>query len=86
MPLKAINIGDGIRGETPVFNGTGVPIKNLFDYLETGEPIETFPDDFDTVKREQVVTILQLSEKLIQSQPGYFNALPGNSSVKPTSF
>ena len=44
-----------------------MPIKNLFDYLETGETIETFLDHFDTVKREQVLKVLQLSEKLIQS-------------------
>ena len=67
MPTKVINIDREILGGTPVFNGTRVPIKNLFDYLETGETIETFLDDFDTVKREQVLKVLQLSEKLIQS-------------------
>ena len=67
MPEKVIKIDSEILGGTPVFNGTRVPIKNLFDYLETGETIETFLDDFDTVKREQVLKVLQLSEKLIQS-------------------
>jgi uncharacterized protein (DUF433 family) len=43
------------------------PIKNLFDYLETGETIDTFLQDFDTVSREQVLKVLELSEKLIQS-------------------
>ncbi len=38
-----------ILGGTPVFNGTRVPIKNLFDYLETGETIEIFLQDFDSV-------------------------------------
>lgn len=67
MPIKAINIDSEILEGTPVFDGTRVPIKNLFDYLETGETIETFLDDFDTVKREQVLKVLELSEKLIQS-------------------
>ena len=67
MLTKVINIDPEILGGTPVFNGTRVPIKNLFDYLETGETIETFLNDFDTVKREQVLKVLQLSEKLIQS-------------------
>lgn len=67
MLTKVINIDNEILGGTPVFNGTRVPIKNLFDYLETGETIETFINDFDTVKREQVLKVLQLSEKLIQS-------------------
>jgi len=67
MEGRIINIDPEILGGTPVFYGTRVPIKNLFDYLETGETIETFLNDFDTVKREQVLKVLQLSEKLIQS-------------------
>jgi uncharacterized protein (DUF433 family) len=64
---KAINIDPEILGGTPVFNGTRVPIKNLFDYLETGESIDEFLEDFEGVKREQVLKVLSLSEKLIQS-------------------
>ena len=67
MLTKVINIDHEILGSTPVFNGTRVPIKNLFDYLETGETIDTFLQDFDTVSREQVLKVLELSEKLIQS-------------------
>jgi len=55
MLTKVINIDHEILGGTPVFNGTRVPIKNLFDYLETGETIDTFLQDFDTVSREQVL-------------------------------
>jgi uncharacterized protein (DUF433 family) len=43
------------------FFGTRVPIKNLFDYLETGDSIETFLDDFDSVKKEQVIKALEMS-------------------------
>lgn len=67
MLTKVINIDAEILGGTPVFNGTRVPIKNLFDYLETGETIDIFLQDFDTVSREQVLKVLELSEKLIQS-------------------
>ncbi len=67
MLTKVINIDADILGGTPVFNGTRVPIKNLFDYLGTGETIDTFLQDFDTVSREQVLKVLELSEKLIQS-------------------
>jgi uncharacterized protein (DUF433 family) len=67
MLNKVINIDPEILGGTPVFNGTRVPIKNLFDYLETGETIEGFLRDFDTVTREQVLKVLELSELLIQS-------------------
>ena len=73
MPTKVINIDSEILGGTPVFNGTRVPVKNLFDYLETGETIETFLNDFDTVSRDQVLKVLQLSEKLIQSSSEILN-------------
>lgn len=51
---------------TPVFAGTRVPIKNLFDYLEGGDSLDVFLDDFPTVTREQVQAVLELSrEKLL---------------------
>jgi uncharacterized protein (DUF433 family) len=64
---KVINIDPEILGGTPVFDGTRVPVKNLFDYLETGESIDEFLEDFEGVKREQVLKVLELSEKLIHS-------------------
>jgi len=45
---------------TPVFRGTRVPIKNLFDYLEAGDNLEVFLEDFPTVSREQVIGVLEL--------------------------
>jgi len=42
----------------PCFHGTRVPIKNLWDYLEGGEPLEEFLDDFEGVSREQAVAVL----------------------------
>lgn len=45
---------------TPVFRGTRVPIKNLFDYLEGGDSLDVFLDDFPTVEREQVIGVLEL--------------------------
>ena len=52
-------------GGTPVFAGTRVPIKNLFDYLETGESLETFLDDFPTVTREQALGLIEASREYI---------------------
>jgi uncharacterized protein (DUF433 family) len=63
MEGRVINIDPEILGGTPVFFGTRVPIKNLFDYLETGDSIETFLEDFDGVKREQVIKVLEMSQK-----------------------
>ena len=50
-------------GGTPVFTGTRVPIKNLFDYLEGGDSLEEFLDQFPTVSREQAQGVLELSRK-----------------------
>lgn len=47
-----------ILGGLPVFRGTRVPVKNLLDYLATGETIDRFLDDFPTVTRAQVVQFL----------------------------
>lgn len=48
-----------ILGGMPVFKGTRVPVKNLIDYLATGETIDAFLDDFPSVTREQVIRFLQ---------------------------
>ncbi len=66
MEKRIINIDPEILGGTPVFFGTRVPIKNLFDYLETGESIDYFLEDFEGVQREQVIKVLEMSHKLIE--------------------
>ncbi|HEY0347931.1 MAG TPA: DUF433 domain-containing protein [Pyrinomonadaceae bacterium] len=53
---------------TPVFTGTRVPIKHLFDYLEGGDTLEIFLDDFPTVTRDQVLGVLELSRDTLLSQ------------------
>jgi uncharacterized protein (DUF433 family) len=47
-------------GGTPVFRGTRVPVKNLFDYLVAGDDVEVFLDDFPTVSRQQINSFLKL--------------------------
>lgn len=73
MNGKVINIDPEILGGTPVFFGTRVPIKNLFDYLETGESIELFLEDFDGITKEQVVKVLEMSQKLIETSTNILN-------------
>ena len=51
-----------ILGGEPVFKGTRVPVKSLFDHLEAGDSIEDFLDGFPSVKREQVITLLEESK------------------------
>lgn len=76
METQIINIDPEILGGTPVFFGTRVPIKNLFDYLETGETIEYFLDDFEGVTREQIVAILEMSQKLLESSSNFLHENP----------
>lgn len=67
MDGQVINIDQEILGGTPVFFGTRVPIKNLFDYLEIGESIETFLEDFEGVRKCQVNRLLEMAQKLIEN-------------------
>ena len=56
-----------VLGGMPVFAGTRVPVKTLFDYLEHDHPLDEFLDDFPTVKREQALAVLELmKEKLLE--------------------
>jgi len=51
-----------LSGE-PVFTGTRVPLKNLFDYLEAGDSLEVFLDAFPDVSREHAVAALELARE-----------------------
>ncbi|HEX8161683.1 MAG TPA: DUF433 domain-containing protein [Pyrinomonadaceae bacterium] len=55
-------------GGTPVFAGTRVPIKNLFDYLGGGDSLDVFLDDFPTVAREQALGVLEEYREWLASQ------------------
>ena len=57
-----------IMSGTPVFKNTRVPIKNLIDYLETGESLDDFLEDFPSVSREQVVQTLKLAREVLLTQ------------------
>ena len=48
-----------IMGGTPVFVGTRVPFQTLLDYLEAGDPLGEFLDDFPSVSRDQAVAALE---------------------------
>ncbi len=63
MKNEVIEINPEKVSGTPVFAGTRVPIKNLFDYLEGGESLGDFLEGFPPVSREQVVAVLEMAEK-----------------------
>lgn len=52
----------------PVFVGTRVPVKNLFDYLEGGDDIDEFLDDFPTVGRTHAIAVLEMCKQILESE------------------
>jgi len=71
MDAKSIVSSDPeILGGTPVFAGTRVPLKNLIDYLEGGDSLEEFLEDFPSVSREQAVAALELAKDALVSIAG----------------
>ena len=58
-----------LAGE-PVFAGTRVPLKNLFDYLEAGDSVDVFLDAFPDVTRQQVVAALELAREAVTAGTG----------------
>lgn len=56
-----------VLGGTPVFKGTRVPIKALWDYLKAGDTVEEFLEDFPSVKRDQVIALLERAQKRVVS-------------------
>jgi uncharacterized protein (DUF433 family) len=59
-----------ILGGTPVFRGTRVPFQALLDYLEGGQTLNEFLDDFPTVTREAAVHALEHAKSLVVSELG----------------
>lgn len=57
-----------ILGGTPVFRGTRVPFQALLDYLEGGQTLDEFLDDFPTVTREAAVHALEHAKSLVVSE------------------
>ena len=57
-----------ILGGTPVFHGTRVPFQTLLDYLEGGETLDEFLDDFPTVTRETAIAALELAKSTLVGQ------------------
>jgi len=63
-----ISVSRDVLGGTPVFAGTRVPVQTLLDYLEAGESIDDFLEGFPGVKREQIVSFLELAkDRLIET-------------------
>ena len=60
-----IRSSQDVLGDTPVFAGTRVPVKNLIDYLQAGDDLNEFLDDFPSVTREHAVQVLELAKEAL---------------------
>jgi uncharacterized protein (DUF433 family) len=67
---EAIVKDPDILGGTPVFRGTRVPFQALLDYLEGGQALDEFIDDFPTVTREAAISALELARSVLVGQLG----------------
>ena len=69
MDIKdVVNVDPERMSGAPCFTGTRVPINHLFDYLEAGDSLDVFLEDFPSVSRDQAVAFLEeASEKLVAS-------------------
>lgn len=54
-----------IMGGTTVFMGTRVPVQTLLDYLEAGDPLDEFLEDFPSVERVQAIAVLELAKDML---------------------
>jgi uncharacterized protein (DUF433 family) len=62
---RAVHSDPEIMGGELVFIGTRVPVYNLFDYLEAGDSLDDFLDQFPSVSREQAVSALELAKEAV---------------------
>ena len=63
MKIETVILSDPeILDGTPVFFGTRVPVRSLFDHLEGGDTIDDFLEGFPGVQREQVIEVLECSK------------------------
>jgi len=67
---QVISSDPEVQGGAVVFAGTRVPLKNLIDYLEAGDSLEVFLDDFPSVRREQAIAALDLAREALVTLAG----------------
>ena len=60
--MDQIVVDSNILGGIPVFVGTRVPVKTLFDYLEAGDSLDVFLSSFPDVTRDQALKVLEASK------------------------
>ena len=65
MTHTVIQVDPEIQGGTPVFVGARVPVKTLFDYLEAGDSLAMFCEDFPSVPQKFCVEALEQAREAV---------------------
>jgi len=65
MNSTIIHSDPEILGGIPVFVGTRVPVQTLLDYLEAGDSLQEFVEDFPSVSRQQAIAALELAKQML---------------------
>ena len=65
---ELITVDPEILGGTPVFKGTRVPVKTLFEYLADSLSLDYFLESFPSVPRELAGAVLRYSQQDIEHQ------------------
>jgi uncharacterized protein (DUF433 family) len=65
VAVPPVHSDPDILGGTPVFVGTRVPVRNLLDYLEAGDSLSEFLEDFPSVTRDQAVAALEYAKEAL---------------------
>ncbi|MBA2434986.1 MAG: DUF433 domain-containing protein [Chthoniobacterales bacterium] len=63
-----ITVDPEILGGTPVFKGTRVPVRTLFEYLADGLSLDYFLESFPSVTREQAAAVLRYGQERIEQE------------------
>ena len=74
MKSSIVSIDPEIMGGTPCFVGTRVPIQTLLDYVEAGDSIDEFLEDFPSGGHAKVIAFLEDSTALIIQEAAYAGA------------
>ena len=67
MDTSIITVTAGLVSGEPVFTGTRVPVKSLFDYLASGDGLDVYLADYPGVKREQALKAIAMAGEMLHS-------------------
>jgi len=68
LPDPLITISPEYLSGAPIFTGTRVPVQTLFDYIEGGDALDVFLEDFPNVSREHAIAVLEMAQRAAVSE------------------